>query len=134
MHVVVDANVLLSALLQGRGTHPVLVAVLARRVHLVTSRTLLAELSHVLTRPQWRRVVDSEDYRQLRAVIDTAATIIEPAERIDACRDPEDNAVLECAVEGRADAIITGDADLLSLHPFRGVDILRPTEFLRQLS
>jgi len=46
------------------------------------------------------------------------------------CRDPKDNKFLELALSGKADFIITGDADLLSLHPWRGIAILSPADFL----
>ena len=46
------------------------------------------------------------------------------------CRDPRDDKFLEVAVHGRADAIVTGDSDLLVLNPFRGIAILTPREYL----
>ncbi len=49
---------------------------------------------------------------------------------IRACRDPRDDKFLEVAVHGRADLILTGDADLLALHPFRRIAIITPAEFL----
>lgn len=51
-----------------------------------------------------------------------------------ACRDAKDNKYLELALAAQADAIISGDEDLLVLHPWRGIPILRPAEFLRQFS
>jgi predicted nucleic acid-binding protein len=50
-------------------------------------------------------------------------------ERIAACRDPTDDMFLELAVNGRADMIVTGDLDLLVLHPFRGIPIITPLAF-----
>jgi putative PIN family toxin of toxin-antitoxin system len=55
---------------------------------------------------------------------------IEPAEKIAVCRDPKDNMILELAVSGKADLIITGDADLLVLHPFCNIPIITPKLFL----
>jgi predicted nucleic acid-binding protein len=52
---------------------------------------------------------------------------------ITACRDPQDDKVLEIAVAGKADAIVTGDEDLLALHPFEGIPIVGPAEFLSML-
>jgi putative PIN family toxin of toxin-antitoxin system len=49
---------------------------------------------------------------------------------IRACRDPRDDIFLEAEVNGNADFIITGDEDLLQMHPFKGVKIVNPTEFL----
>jgi predicted nucleic acid-binding protein len=54
-------------------------------------------------------------------------TILSP---VRACRDPRDDKFLEVAVHGRADAIVTGDRDLLDLNPFRGIAILTPAEYL----
>lgn len=50
--------------------------------------------------------------------------------RCAACRDPKDDKFLHVAVNGEAEAIITGDADLLALHPFHGVEIVTPADFL----
>jgi predicted nucleic acid-binding protein len=52
---------------------------------------------------------------------------------IDACRDPKDNRFLEAAVEGEADVIVSGDADLLDMREFEKIPILRVSEFLAQL-
>jgi predicted nucleic acid-binding protein len=48
------------------------------------------------------------------------------------CRDPKDDEFLEVALNGRADLILTGDADLLAMHPWRGVAILSPTDYLKR--
>lgn len=52
------------------------------------------------------------------------------AETVRVCRDPKDDKILELAVNGRADYIVTGDDDLLVMNPFRGIAIIRPAEFL----
>jgi predicted nucleic acid-binding protein len=56
--------------------------------------------------------------------------LIEITEAIHACRDPKDNMILELAVSGQANTIVSGDNDLLTLNPFRGIPILSPTAFL----
>ena len=58
------------------------------------------------------------------------AEMVEIAETITDCRDAKDNKFLELAVSGKADCIVSGDADLLVLNPFRGIPILTPREFL----
>ena len=50
------------------------------------------------------------------------------------CRDPDDNMVLECALEGHAQYIVSGDKDLLELKEFRGIRIVRAAEFLNLLT
>jgi uncharacterized protein len=58
------------------------------------------------------------------------AELVAITERIVACRDPTDDKFLELAVNGRADMIVTGDADLLALDPFRGIPIVTPAAFV----
>ena len=58
------------------------------------------------------------------------AESVEVTERVRACRDPKDDKILELAVNGRANYIVTSDDDLLDLNPFRGIAIVRPAEFL----
>ena len=133
MRVVLDTNALLSALLGGR-TRPILLALLRRRFTLITSDALITELRKVLGRPTWAHLLGTVDCRELLSLIHEAAIHVTPTERLTICRDPTDNAVLEAALAGSADVIVTGDADLWVLHPFRGTPILRPAEFLRHLS
>jgi len=133
LRVVVDSNVLLSALRGGR-MRPLLEALIAGRFHLLTSQPLIRELTEVLARPEWREALDPSECQELLTVIDEAAMHVTPTRRVMVCRDPEDNAILDCALAGRADYIVTGDNDLLVLHPFHGIEILRPSEFLRVLS
>ena len=59
-------------------------------------------------------------------IVDT----VEIVARVQACRDPRDDKFLDVAVNGRADVIVTGDADLLALNPFRGIAILTPAAYL----
>ena len=61
------------------------------------------------------------------------AVIVDIQERIRACQDAEDDKFLDVAVAGSASCLVSGDADLLELNPFRGVPILSPAEFLAWL-
>jgi predicted nucleic acid-binding protein len=61
------------------------------------------------------------------------AELVPIIERLSICRDAEDDKFLELAVNGRADVIVSGDADLLSLHPFHGIPIETPAAFLRRV-
>jgi putative PIN family toxin of toxin-antitoxin system len=64
--------------------------------------------------------------------IRSIATWVEPSIHIRACRDARDDKFLEVAVHGKADAIVTGDADLLALDPFQGIAILTPADYLER--
>ena len=69
---------------------------------------------------------------ELVAAFVAGSRMVEITERIRACRDPDDDAMLELAVNGNAATIVTGDSDLLILNPFRGIQILAPADFVRQ--
>jgi putative PIN family toxin of toxin-antitoxin system len=83
-----------------------------------------------LHRPKFAPYTESESLRAfLRKVFHSAEPISIPSP-IRACRDPRDDKFLSLAVHGHADVLITGDDDLLALHPFQGVTILTPADFL----
>ena len=98
------------------------------------SADVISEISEVLGREKFRRYVTEEERgRFLRSLLQEAE-LIEINEKILACRDPKDDKFLELAVTGDADCIVTGDDDLLTLNPFRDVEIITPSEFLQTLS
>ena len=86
----------------------------------------------MLRRPRLNKRVAEEDRLAYLDYVMAAATIVVITEEVRACRDPKDDMVLELAVNGSATCIISGDADLLALHPFRGIPILTPRQFLDQ--
>jgi len=90
----------------------------------------LAELYEVLNRRRFRRYVDEEDIRRFLAALTRETQWVDVHARITACRDPKDDKFLELAVSGQATHIVTGDSDLLALHPFQGIQILAPHSFL----
>ena len=63
-------------------------------------------------------------------VLNDIAEIVTIIESITACRDRKDDKFLEVAVNGKSDYLITGDRDLLVLHPFRNIPIVTPIEFI----
>ena len=134
MRVVLDTNVLLSAALGGRTTRPILLALVKKSFRFYSSDILLEELADVLSRSEWKRLLSANDRQELLSVVRESANIVTHNHQLSVCRDPEDNAVLECAVSGRADFLVTGDKDLLILNPFRGIHILTPREFLGHIA
>ena len=133
MHAVVDTNIFVTALLRGALPRRVFDAFLDGQFTLLFSRETLAELIDVLTRPHLRVLMDEGEIAQLLALIQRDALIVHPTHHITICRDVKDNMFLECALAG-ADCLVTGDHDLLALHPFRGIPILRLRLFLDRLS
>lgn len=132
VRAVLDTNIFVSALL-GKGPPARLYEAFEQgSFWLVSSKELIAELAEVLLRPEL--AISPADIKTAFRLLRRRALIIRPKHHVNICRDPSDNLVLECALSGNADWIVTGDKDLLVLHPFRGIGIISPTSFLRHLS
>jgi uncharacterized protein len=101
-----------------------------RRGVLLKSRSTEAELMEVIDRPQLARLI-APAAREYLVELMASAEMVPIAERIAVCRDPKDDKFLELAVNGKADLIVTGDADLLVLNPFRGIAIVVPAVFVQ---
>jgi putative PIN family toxin of toxin-antitoxin system len=131
--LVLDTNLLISAALAPQGKPRRVLAWARDNARLIASLPLLKEVRTRLERPKFRRYLSAEDAE--RFVLDFAAVCDKPAlsGSIRVCRDPDDDMVLETAVAGRADCIVTGDQDLLVLDPFQGIRILLPADFLREV-
>jgi putative PIN family toxin of toxin-antitoxin system len=127
--LVVDTNVVVSALLFP-GRIPKRALIEAQAGVVLASSAMCDELVEVMNRSRFDRYVEPEIRRRLVAAYIDATVMVDIREPIRACRDPRDDKFLEAAVHGRADLILTGDADLLALHPFRGIAIVTPAEFL----
>ena len=88
------------------------------------------EVAEVLARPKFARVLTDDRRREILKLLSAAALWVEPTEKVHDCRDSKDNRYLEIAVATGATTIVSGDDDLLVLHPWRGVQVLRSGEFL----
>lgn len=136
MRVVIDTNVIISALLKATSPPALVVrAALGAECEWLTSADLLAELARVLALPRIQRQAGFDSARAARFVrrIEAYATRVTPTRTIDVSRDPDDNRVLEAAVAGEADYIVTGDRDLLELALFEGIRIVTPADFVNVL-
>jgi hypothetical protein len=89
-----------------------------------------AEIGEVLERPKFTRAIPRERRERLLAILRGAAVWFEPAMRVTDCRDPKDDKYLELALAAGAEIIVSSDDDLIVLHPWRGVRIVRPAEYL----
>ena len=129
--VVLDTNVTISATFW-RG-HPRLVLDLARqgRLTLLSSAPIEAELIRVLSYPKFGLTAAEmlpivSDIRRFAQFVDVTSSVDVVSE------DPTDNRFLECALDGEANYIVSGDHHLLSVGIFRGIEILRPRDFLTE--
>ena len=130
MRVVLDTNVLLSRILRPASAPARAVRMAVDHGTVLVSDTLVAELVGVLARPKFAALVDPRDARAFVQALGGIAERVALTAHVEACRDPRDDHILALAVSGRADAIVTGDADLLVLNPFRGIRIVTPHEFV----
>jgi len=125
---VLDTNTWVSGLGWGGPPGDVVEAALAGRFQIVTSPALLEELRRVLTYPKLAKMFG--DANEIVELITVASQVVRPTVTLDLVRDPDDNRVLEAAVTGSVDVIVTGDADLLVLDVVQGVRIVSPADFI----
>lgn len=128
--VLVDTNVLISALVYGGKPQDLFELVIIRRITGITSLVLLVELVETLTR---KFNFSSEKVYQIEKKIRKSFKFVRPTKTLDVVRDEDDNRVLEAAVEGDCDFIITGDRDLLELSKYKKIKIVTPAQFLTEL-
>jgi len=129
--VVADTNIYLSALMFGGLPGMLLDLGLMHAITLVMSPPLLDELQDKL---RVKFGVLAQDAAAIRAKLETIGDLIDPAMVLDVVTDdPDDNRVLECAVAGRADYIVSGDRHLLNLKQHAGIAILTAREYLNRL-
>ncbi len=125
-----DTNTVISHLLLPHSVPAQAVQKALNSGDLLVSNASLQELADVLARPKFDKYLSDQERREFFQLLGRVAIRIGILRPIAACRDPKDDKFLELAVNGRADAVITGDADLLALHPFLGTPILSPRAFL----
>ncbi len=128
--VVVDTNVLVSAILLPDSTSGRAVDFFIQRELLLASQETLEELREVLMRPKFDRYVTRAIRSAFWFLIQRRSNMVSILHHIQVCRDPKDDKFLSLAVNGEASLIVTGDLDLLVLDPFRNVKILTPAAYL----
>jgi uncharacterized protein len=133
MRLVVDTNVFVSAVLKANSLPFVVVRWIDRHGGFLKSAATEQEVLLVLQRPHIAAIT-IPSFREGLAQRLADAELVAITERIAACRDPKDDKFLELAVNGHADLIISGDADLLALNPFRGIPIVTPAHFVHGIA
>lgn len=128
VRAVLDTNVIVSALLKPEGRQALLLDLaLSGSFALLVSPALLEEYEEVLRRPRFR--LDQRRVTQALREIRSAARLVQPRRQLLATRDPDDNMVLECGVEGGANYVVTGNARDFP-KDFQGIQIILPREFM----
>jgi putative PIN family toxin of toxin-antitoxin system len=126
--VAFDTNILVSALVfpGGRG-EAALQRIVEERDELIISKPILDELLGILGRKFSR---DAEELAHVAVYLTDLSRSVKPRQKIKAVKDEPDNRILECAVAGRADVIVTGDQALLALREYRVVRLLSLRDYL----
>jgi putative PIN family toxin of toxin-antitoxin system len=142
VRAVIDTNVWISAILNPGGAPAAIRSALdAQRFTLVTSESLLNELREVLSRPRFARLsqVTPSEIDQLLAMLSERGETVPLTGSVELCRDPDDNMVIETALVGNAEVLVTRDDDLkgvsllASILRERGVTVLSLRQFLEHL-
>ena len=130
VRVVIDTNILVSAMLSSRSVSGQTVRWAAQTYILLASEATMAEAEDVLQRPKFDALVSRAARAEFLVRYREAVKFIPIVSRIKICRDARDDKFLDLAIDGNAGMIVTGDDDLLVLNPFRGVRIVTPRQFL----
>jgi putative PIN family toxin of toxin-antitoxin system len=129
--VVLDSNVIVSGLGWSGPPAKIVDAALEGRFALLTSEPLLAELRRVLAYPKLAKVIDEAE--RLVDLVAASGEVIQTSSVLAVVDDESDNRVLEAAVDGGADYIVSGDDDLLGLGSFQAIPIVTPGEFAAEV-
>jgi len=128
--IVIDNNVLISRLILPQSVPADAVRKAEWEGRLLISDVTLYELADVLSRRKFNRYVSPENRRGFIQRLAHIAEFVPIIRVVRECRDPKDDKFLEVALNGRADLIVTGDADLLRMNPWRGVAIHSPARYI----
>ncbi|MGI5868178.1 MAG: putative toxin-antitoxin system toxin component, PIN family [Kiritimatiellia bacterium] len=132
LRLVLDSNVVISGFLFGGPPARLLEHALAGSIRCFTSLPILDEIRGVLLRPKFG--LSPKQAMRFVEELHDLCELATPTERVKAiAEDPDDDAILECALAAKADLIVSGDSHLLSLLKFRRIRILAPAEALAEV-
>ena len=143
--VVCDTNVLISTAIVPEGKARAALDQVLRHGRLITTEAMFEELVTRLARPKFRRYLSEQGRVEYLQLVRLASEWVPISGQVLGVRDPDDDKVLEAAIAGLAEVLVTGDGDLLALRlageasvastlidaVYKGVAILKPAEFLR---
>lgn len=129
LRVVLDTNVLVSAIISDGKPRDLLRKGISKEFTIVTSELILRELGTVLRRPKFK--ADEDEIHRIILALIQAAEVVELVSKLNLVEaDPKDNMVVETAYDGRADFIVSGDSHLLALKSFREIKIVGVKQML----
>ncbi|MBU4256678.1 MAG: putative toxin-antitoxin system toxin component, PIN family [Candidatus Thermoplasmatota archaeon] len=131
IRAVIDTNVFISSFITYGKSRKVLDKVFAGKIRLLTSPAILLEFEEVLSREKFG-LTRTQVQRIVSLLIHSSEVIESKTKIILITEDPDDNKLLECAIDGRAKYIITGDKHLLKIRKYKNIRIVNPNSFLRK--
>ena len=130
MKVVFDTNIFISAfVISGSQAEKAVSRIIEGRDVLLLSKGILDEVLTVLSTKFSR---DKEEISRVAVILSEMAEWVEPSEKINVLHDDPDNRILECAVDGNSDTIVTGDKELLKLREYKKTRIISLKEYLEE--
>lgn len=134
MRIVLDTNVLVSALIKAGGSRKLLLKIADKKAQLILSGDILQEFLEVTEHPKIRRYVSEEEVIAFLRVLGSIAEITRIRSSFRVVReDPDDDAILWAAHDGKANFIVSGDKHLLSLEKFGSIKIACVSKMLEIL-
>lgn len=130
--VVLDTNTLVSGVLLAGSVPGKAVRKAVADDQVLMSEDSLYELADVLSRKKFDRYISVEDREEFVQLVLRVVEMVPSVRAVHACRDEADNRILEVAVNGDAELIVSGDSDLLMLNPFRGIAIIKPGDYVQE--
>ena len=133
MRLVLDTNVLVSAILMPDSIPAKALNWGEDNGVILYSDATLAELLSVLGRSKFAKYIDADNIEGLSRRIQTTWVSVPILKQVKLCRDAKDDKFIELALNGKATHLITGDKDLLVLHPIQNIPIINPRTFWDEL-
>lgn len=133
MKITIDTNILVSSTFWSGDSDRILDKAEKREIELVLSEDIISEFLKVLDYEEIQSKIQNKNLEMRRSIekIASISTIVEPKQKLYVIKDdPDDNIILECAIEGSVDYIVSNDKHLLKLGEFQGIKIVKPDEFL----
>ncbi|MCL5029270.1 MAG: putative toxin-antitoxin system toxin component, PIN family [Bacteroidetes bacterium] len=130
MRIVIDSNIWISVFINN-DSQSFIKKILDREIEIISSSRQVEEVSNVLSRPKIKNVIAHELIEEFLILFFKSVDIVETKIKIKVCRDEKDNFILETAISGSVDYIVTEDKDLLVLNPYETVKIVTAKEFYK---
>ena len=130
--VILDTNIWISFLITNHHS-PLDDLLFNGKVKLIFSKELIEEFLSVAKRSKFEKYFADNDIHELLQLFDSFGELVDVSSEISECRDSKDNFLLNLAVDSKADFLITGDDDLLTIKKINKTRILNWTDFLKEI-